>query len=1621
MQHNIARAELIDRLLTDLTSERAEAGDNHEALMTAFAQAVLRRVDEQYLYRHRLTTLAAQLQDSFRWMTSGIVSREVEVRAFQPTEAEHGYALEGRVIETVMPDQPFIFDTLKLYLRQRDVQVHNSLNIIFPVVLDGAKLVAITPQAEQSRNWSYTRWYVSVPAGLRFETIEAEIRQRLKVSQAMVRDFHRMTRVIKDFANEFDFLAKEDTGHRDDCLEVRDFLEWVTSENFILMGISCYVVDAKGHLRIAPERGLGAMRDEAMPSGRGTDDAMRFLARDERLSWPIARVRKSTEESLVHRAGKVDEILVRTFDDQGRWSGGFVIHGMFTFKGLGQPGSDIPILRRKVNRIIRESATVLGSYQHKSLVNAFNALPVEYLFEADDETIKDLLQLSVKADATREIQSQVVINEDASSAYVFVVLPKEHYSDELRVDLQDMLQGELKATYVDHRMHLGKFGTVALHFYLTGEREFGRANLETVEERLVELGTPWTMRLRQRLEEDMGHLVGADLYARYADAFPEAYTEITSAAEAVVDIGHLEQVVATGRMRFDILPSRASESEALLRIYSAQEMRLTDILPVVDNFGVVVVEQYATEVTSKSGQPLSVNTLRVERGETDVLSQRVALVDALMAVFERRMRSDRLNRLLLKAHLTWKEVDLFRALYTYSRQLGSQIGAEILQKVLMTHSTYVSRLAALFRARFDPDLEVSDAHRADEVARLGRELRDYLTHVKGFEEDRVLSIILNLIEATLRTNFYVAERSDGEHFISLKIESARVREMPEPRPMYEIYVHHARIEGVHLRGGRVARGGIRWSDRIDDYRSEVLGLMATQMLKNTLIVPVGAKGGFVLKDPIEDFREARARADALYRIFIRGLLEITDNIRDGQVVPPPRVRRYDGDDPYLVVAADKGTAHLSDTANELSRAFDFWLGDAFASGGSVGYDHKEKGITARGAWVCVRRHFAEMDLDPEIDEVSVVGIGDMSGDVFGNGMLLSKSMKLIGAFNHRHIFLDPTPAPGPAWQERKRLFETKGSQWTDYDASLISAGGGVFDRGAKAIELSPEVRERLGASEDVVSGERLIRLILTADVDLLWNGGIGTYVKATSESHAEVEDKDNDRVRVDASQLRCKVIGEGGNLGVTMRGRVEYALAGGRVNLDAIDNSGGVDLSDHEVNLKILLQPLVRSGALEKSARDKLLVEVGDEVCDMVLADSDSQSLAISLDEARSRKNVWNYWRAMDTLKEQLGFSRRAQRLPDAAEMIEHRLARKQGFLRPELAKLLAYSKMVVYAGLTAEPIGTLDELMPDLVAYFPPAVMEPFAAVAGEHMLAREIAATVQTNRLVDMGGVAYFPLMMKATQRSVSEIAAATLLIEDVLGVRPLREALRALGAAATASAVYQAIISVQQVVADAVQSLLDRAVTPVTLATRPRLQPAGEVAKALMANIEDVLPAEGRQVLDREAARLREAGVPELLAHRVAALRPASHALAVGELAATTGRDPLELARLFFAAGYGGRIIPFVERITQQVYRDGWDHLAIQRIRGALFSSLLDLVGLLAARPSQGGRDAEGEALAVDGLGDVARQISGLLQERIPVSATFVLSEQLRQRVRAMELELAARASVGERPAAALAKAR
>jgi len=1594
MQTQLERAELLNRLLAELEN----GGAAHDELIGAFGRTLVRRVDDAYLFRHRLTTLSGQIRDSLHWLRHETLQGDINVRVFSPTQQTHGYEVEGVVIETVMPDQSFIYDTLKLLLEERDIRVLNSLRMVIPVAYnDERKLTGIGEHLETSDHIGYTRWYVTADAVPNKQELAATITHRLSMARSMFADFRRMVKDVRGLANDYDFLSTADTDLKGEFAEVRDFLNWLLDDHFVFVGLSHYEVETKGQLPLGQHLGIdGSFGDFVIDP-----DTETFVTCAAPPSLPLARVRKSSMDSRLHRRGKIDELLVRTFDTDLKPTGAIVLHGLFTYKGLVQYGGSIPILRGKLGRVLATEGLSAGDHDHKSAVSAFNSLPVEFLFEADDETVVELIRMTRSVDDRQDAQSHIVPSPDRLSAYIFVALPKQSFSDELRAEIEVALRAILGSNYVDHRVHLGKYGSVTLHFYITCPTAFSAAELTRLEERITSIATPWEQRLKAALEANLGEAAGTTCFRRHAEAFSDTYYERVPVDHALVDIRHIEALTklltafpeaATTAVRFDILPmpdSQPSAEDALLRIYSVREFLLTDILPVVDNFGVVVAEQMSYEASPEDAPTtFQINVLRIKRGDPDLFSMRSELIDGLDAVFKRHIRSDRINRLLLKARINWREVEVLRALYYYGRQLGSNLTPEVVQKTLVNHHHFVHKLIELFRNRFNPDLHATMSDRLVATTALGKELRVYLDGVRGADEDRILRMFVNLIESMLRTNHY-RERSGSVYYTSFKFDCAGIDAMPAPKPMFEIFVHATDLEGVHLRGGRVARGGIRWSDRLDDYRSEVLGLVTTQMLKNAVIVPVGAKGGFVLKTPPEDWQEARAQADAFYRVYVRGILDLTDNLDGETVIRPPNSVCHDEPDPYMVVAADKGTAHLSDTANALAAEYGFWLGDAFASGGSVGYDHKIKGITARGAWVCVRRHFAEVGMDPNRDIVSVVGIGDMSGDVFGNGLLSSRTIKLIGAFDHRHIFVDPNPDPEISFVERERLFQVPRSKWTDYNPTLISEGGGIYERGAKAITLSAATQKRFQTERETVSGDELIHLLLKAEVDLLWNGGIGTYVKAAVETHADVRDAANDRVRVDANELRCRMIGEGGNLGLTTRARSEYASLGGRINLDAIDNSGGVDLSDHEVNLKTLLQLPMRAGELDGPARNALIASVGDEVCDLVLADNEGQALALSLDEVRSRNDIWAFQHGMIHLAEHTGFSRYVEHFPRTPEVIRMRQESGRGFLRPELGKLLSYAKVHLARALTNRPEKNRDDLLPLVEAYFPKRVVAEHGPHLANHFLFHEIAATVLTNRLVDRAGIMAVPLLEIATERGAEEIAAAWLLGDELLGAGVLAAKIHDLETITT-DLRYQLLLRVEEALIGFVRTLLWQwpDATPVSLGARAELAPVAAITSILFHRIAPHLPERNRRLVREDARNLEICGVPEEMARELARIGFMAFAPAIAPLITAGAQDPTEACQAFFIAGYASRGLDLVETAIQQGYSDRWDYVAIWPIARSLLQTVQQLAGWMLKLQEHPTEFPE--------LAPISHTIEDALSERVPVSAMLVLSDRLKRGV-------------------------
>jgi glutamate dehydrogenase len=961
-----------------------------------------------------------------------------------------------------------------------------------------------------------------------------------------------------------------------------------------------------------------------------------------------------------------------------------------------------------------------------------------------------------------------------------VILPRPLYDEDLRRDLRKLLVERYGVTYVDNRTSFLDDEVALIHFFCNNAGDVDLGMLAELENDIKDCATPWEDRFEAALLERYSSEQGYRLAEEYRSAFPKEYRIVTFADDAALDVECLERL-RQGDSKVELaLSAESGEGEAgsrtsWLKVYQAERPYLTDLLPLLDNFGLRVIDAMLTQVSSDSGCRLWIVTFRMEdlpRGAPSRAGLETGMLEGLRAALSGRVESDPLNRLVLGAGLNWQEVELIRAYLAYARQLGGSPERRFVSNVLIKHTAAICALLALFRARFDPDLgKDREAREAGALA----ELASQRESIPTADEDRVFALLTDLILSTLRTNFF-AKAPEELQEVAFKFDSKRIKTMPSPKPYAEIFVHSAEMTGVHLRGGPIARGGIRWSDRIQDLRTEVLGLMKTQMTKNGLIVPSGAKGGFILKRCTSGASTARQVADRQYARFVEALLGITDNVIGDDVVGPERVVRHDQDDPYLVVAADKGTAHLSDVANRVACACGFWLGDAFASGGSDGYDHKKEGITARGAWVCVKRHFLELGIDAENEPFTLAGIGDMSGDVFGNALLLAHKSRLLAAFNHLHIFLDPDPDPELAWAERRRLFELPRSTWRDYDTEKISQGGGVYDRAARAIPLTPEVKTILDVDTNVLSGEEMIRTILRMPVDLLWNGGVGTYIKASRESEAEVGDRANASVRVDACEVRARVIGEGGNLGLTQLARVEYALGGGRLNTDAIDNSGGVDLSDHEVNFKILLAPRCRAARIALKDRNELLRDCVAGADASVLAHNASQARCLSLDLLRSAGDPERTLLAAQFLEQHADLEPHLEFLPTREELRSRASASGMlsGHTRPELAILLGYTKMLVKRELVRSKAPDHPLLQDALIRYFPESLRVAFREDIECHPLRREITATCLTNEVIDQAGITLVPELVRTLGTGVADVVVAYHTVGRLLSADRLRSIL-------------------------------------------------------------------------------------------------------------------------------------------------------------------------------------------------------------------------------------------------------
>ncbi len=1501
---------------------------------------------------------------SHRDLASARPQGTAAVRVVTPTSADAGWSAAGRsVVEVVTDDMPFLVDSVTMELNRLGHTVHTVIHPQLFVARDiTGTLQDVSPLADEpdgDTTASAESWmHVEIDRTDEAEAAEVTegVQRVLRDVRESVEDWEKMHAQVLTVVGEL--TDDPPPLSPDELRQGRDFLTWLSDDHFTFLGYREYKLEAEAGapeecgLRAIAGSGLGILRhDQDLSSAFAKLPPMAKAKAREKTLLVLA---KANSRATVHRPAYLDYVGVKTFGPDGEVDGERRFLGLFSSAAYTESVTRIPVLREKVTEVMRRAGFDPRSHAGKALMDTLENYPRDELFHTSPAELAPIAQDVMFARERRQLRAFVRRDTYGRYVSVLVYLPRDRYSTAVRERFSDLLREQLGGEHVEFTARVNESTTARVHFVVHPPKggQIPEIDVSDLERRLTEASRSWRDDFMAAVVGEHGEERGSQLARAWSDAFPEAYKEDYSPQRGSADLGRIEAIegeegIDLALFDQDKKAGTYRRGESRLKVFRVGEpLSLSSMLPMLTSMGVEVVDERPYELEGLA-RPSYIYEFGLRHGRVLPPHERTLFAQALRAVWDGYNEIDGFNQLVLAAGLTWRQATVLRAYAKYLKQGNSPFALDYIEEALRSNVDITRLLVELFESRFDPGrgedrvLDADSEARVAKVEAIEERLASALDDVVSLDHDRILRSYRTLVRATLRTNFF-QRTADGEvhPYISFKLEPSAIPDLPEPRPRFEIFVYSPRVEGSHLRFGAVARGGLRWSDRRDDFRTEVLGLVKAQMVKNTVIVPVGAKGAFFCKQlPDPSNRDAwLAEGVACYKMFISGLLDITDNLVDGETVPPPAVVRHDGDDSYLVVAADKGTATFSDIANGVAKDYGFWLGDAFASGGSVGYDHKAMGITAKGAWVSVQRHFREMGVDCQAEDFTAVGIGDMSGDVFGNGMLCSEHTRLVAAFDHRDIFIDPSPDAASSYVERKRLFDLPRSSWKDYDTSLISEGGGVWPRSAKSIPVSAQAREALGLDEGVkaLTPAELMKAILVAPVDLLWNGGIGTYVKASEETNADAGDKANDAIRVNGEDLRAKCIGEGGNLGFTQLGRVEYARygvggQGGRMNTDFIDNSAGVDTSDHEVNIKILLDRVVLAGAMDEDARNELLAAMTDEVGQLVLHDNYEQNLALANAEAHAHSLLHVHEDWMRALERRGVLNRDLEGLPTTRQ-VRRRLDRKQALSGPELSVLLAWTKIVLADELIESDLPDDPYLREDLLAYFPKQMVPDLEAAIEDHPLRRQIIVTQVVNDLVNGAGMTFWPRLAGETGASPAELTRANFVAREIFGSLPLREEIAALDNQVPAERQTRMRIEMR--------TLVERASRWLVTNRRPPLDSSATVeffrerVQAVLAELPNIMS--GRELEDFHAreGRLSDHGVPEDLASRVAALAPAYALLGIVETADRLDLDPVEVARVHFALGERLGLPALVERIFALPRDDRWQTMARAAVRDDLY---------------------------------------------------------------------------------------
>jgi glutamate dehydrogenase len=1510
-----ARLALIEKIVRS-TPRRLPA--HSRALARDFLRAFFRGVAEEDLRAHQPADLAraalAHLDLGRDRAGSGVL-----VELAEPLDADSPTSAHRAIVRLVAPDMPFLVESVGIVFSELNIAVHLIVHPVLNVRRDSrGRLKAIADNEPDTRAESWQLMEIDRP---RDEAQARELLARLNRALGDVRkavaDFRPMLERVRAVAHELESVKMP--VPKSHASEARALLSWMHDGHFVFLGYRYYRLK-RGRARDAlirdTDSGLGILRAESRrKAGKGQANPAPIVLtghlRRQARTPDLLVLTKANASSTVHRSSYLDYVGVKTFDAAGNVTGEHRFLGLWTSSAYHSPPAEIPLLRRKLEAVIEHFGLPPQSHDAKAVVNVIETFPRDELFQTPINELIPIVRGVVNLYERRRVR--LFVRRDSYERFYscLVYVPRDRYNTEVRERIERIVRARFGGAQVDSQVQISDSMLARLHLLVhTPQGAPAVDDVSSIEAEIAAAAATWEDRLQQSLVDRGVARDAIELANRYARLFPAAYRAEVEPAQALADIADLEALAASPAIPQLNLRQHAGSpaNHVHLRILrSGGLIPISDILPMLENFGLRVLAErnYSMDASTEDvANGVVIQDFLLEARDlkrADFAALESLFVEAFLAAGRGDIENDGFNRLLLCAGLGAREIVVLRAYCRFLLQTGIPFSQAYMERVAVAQAPIARMLVRLFQTQFAPDIRA----RAGASERMRQSILRALDKVASLDEDRILRAYLSVIRATLRTNYYqsleggVLPAGTPKSWVSFKFDAQSIPELPLPRPRFEIFVYSPRVEGVHLRMGYVARGGIRWSDRREDFRTEVLGLMKAQNVKNTVIVPVGAKGGFYPKRlPAGGSREdIQKEGIASYQTFIRGLLDVTDNFVNGKTVVRPGIVRRDGDDAYLVVAADKGTATFSDIANAISIEYGHWLGDAFASGGSAGYDHKGMGITARGAWECVKRHFREIGVDIQSQDFTVAGIGDMSGDVFGNGMLLSKHIRLVAAFDHRHIFIDPNPDAASGFRERERLFKLPRSSWDDYTRKLISRGGGVYPRGAKSIALSSEARALLGLEAAAATPVEVLRAILRMPVDLLWNGGIGTYVKAHDESHAEARDRANDAIRADGRELRARVVGEGGNLGTTQRGRVEYAQAGGRINTDFIDNSAGVNTSDLEVNIKILLSDIERKGRLTRTARDKLLASMTGEVAGLVLRNNYLQGQSISVLEQRAPERLTEYQSLVRALERGGYLDRAIEFLPADDEFLERRKQRL-GLTRPELAVVLAYSKIWLSNHLLDSDLPDDRYFAGEVQRYFPGPMRKRYSREIPRHRLKREIVATATTNSLVNRMGPVFVTRAQEDTGADPAVIARAYTIAREVFAMRGLWLDIEALDNRVPAKVQYGMFFRTMRLLRHASYWLLRNRDRQLSIDAAVRELRVG--VQALDACVDATMTGSARAQHDATLAELTASGVPEKLARRVARLSLMESALDIVALARSEGARVEEVARMYFGLG-------------------------------------------------------------------------------------------------------------------------